>query len=234
LILPIDRRFRKATTSVVRPMIPMTKRHFIIPSSINPIQASRQLRRVQRRSRCRPASKHGIVVDNRWKGRVNLDENAGILVETRLWATTRVHWMTFRTWMDRFVANSSRRRERGTMCADSRIHINPALGRADNGKGSGGARVCNGGTNSLSQAPPTPLRLTRSWMSLNRPDVAAAFTDPKWAARNTTLCMVSDLDQSRRFLYLCCSYYSRDSGHCENNATSSFNPLNRKRWTRAR
>jgi len=184
---PIDRRFRKATTSVVRPRNPLTKRHFIIPSSINPIQASRQLRRVQRRSRCRPASKHGIVVDNRWKGRVNLGENAGILVETRLRTTTRAHWMTFRTWMDRFVANSSRRRERSTMCADSRIHINPVPWA----RGTGG----EAGVRAFVMGVPTPchrLRL-RHWDWRDR---EWAWIDRMWLLHSLIL---SEQPETRHF-----------------------------------
>lgn len=61
---------------------------------------------------------------------------------------------------------------------------------------------------------------------VNGPDVAAALNDPKWAARNTTLCTVSgldlSLDQSRVALLSlslspCGTYYS-DGEWCENNS----------------
>lgn len=168
---------------------------------------------------------------------ISVCENAGILVGTRLRATTRTRWMMLWTWMDRFVAKLVPVSGSITY-AYTHTFILVSSARGEWGRGRGCVRS-QWGTNSLSRAPPTLLSPTRLWMDLNGPDVAAALSDPKWAARNTTLRLVSEAPISPSinpvspsvslFLSPCGTYYS-DGEWCENNSARIWSERARDKY----
>lgn len=190
------------------------KRHFIIPSLIFLTHATRQLPRVSRKSRCcrerRVSTALSMTIDG--KGAlISACKNVGILVGTRLRATTRTRWMMLRTWMDRFVAKLVPRYSSSITHTHTYTyaHLYLPLRYAENEGEDGDACACNGA--------PTPchgLRL-RYWAQR---DCEWTWMDRMWLPHWATLSEQPEIRHfaryqapispsinpaSCRFLYLC-------------------------------